>query len=54
MQVAGRTARLYVNQGAEPALIVTDLVPVCGGSGIALWIGNRTIARFANVRVTPW
>lgn len=54
VQIAGSTARLYINDAAQPALVVTDLVSGCAtGSEIGLWIGNRTIAYFSNIKVTP-
>jgi hypothetical protein len=54
VEIAGRSAKLYVNDAAQPALIVTDLVTDCGhGSGVAFWLGNRTIAYLSKVKVTP-
>jgi len=53
IQVAGSTARLYVNGADQPALIVNDLKqPVVNGA-IGLWIGPGTIAHFTGLRVTP-
>ena len=51
VEVAGRTARLYVHDAPQPALVVTDLKLGAGGGGVALWIGPGTEGFFANVRV---
>ena len=53
IQVAGQTARLFVNGNAQPALIVNDLKQPSANGGIALWIGPGTIAHFADLRITP-
>jgi hypothetical protein len=51
--VAGRTARLYVHDAPQPALVVTDLKLGTEGGGVALWIGPGTEGFFGAVRVTP-
>jgi hypothetical protein len=51
VQVSGRTARLFVHDGPQPALVVTDLKLGVEGGGVALWIGPGTEGFFANVRV---
>jgi hypothetical protein len=50
--VAGSKARLYVNGGQQPCLIVNDLKlpPVAGAIG--LWAGPGTDAYFANLHLT--
>ncbi len=53
IEVAGRTARLFVHDAPQPALVVTDLKLGTEGGGVALWIGPGTEGFFANVRVTP-
>ena len=51
IEVAGRTAKLYVHGAPQPALVVTDLKLGTEGGGVALWIGPGTEGFFANVRV---
>ena len=54
IEVRGVNARLYVNDGAQPTLIVNDLKTGAGAKGgIALWVGPGTIAHFRNLTVTP-
>jgi len=53
IEVADRTARLFVHGASQPALVVTDLKLGTEGGGVALWIGPGTEGFFANVRVTP-
>ena len=49
--VAGTTARLFVHDAAQPALIVSDLKLGTGEGGIALWIGAGTEGFFSNLKV---
>jgi hypothetical protein len=51
IQVAGSSARLYVNGAEQPTLVVNDLKqpPVAGA--IALWVGPGTIAHFSDLKV---
>jgi hypothetical protein len=49
--VRGRTAKLYVNGAAQPALIVNDLKHGETGGAVALWGHTTTDAYFANLRV---
>jgi hypothetical protein len=49
--VDGTKAQLYVNRTAQPVLIVNDLKHGDTEGGVALWIGNGTVAHFANVKV---
>lgn len=52
IEVAGRTARLFVHGAPQPALVVTDLKLGTEGGGVALWIGPGTEGFFANLQVT--
>ena len=52
IEVAGTTARLYVNGLDQPCLIVNDLKLGESGGAVALWIGPGTVAHFSNLRVT--
>ena len=52
IDVAGATARLYVHDAKQPALVVTDLKLGAGEGGVALWIGSGTEGYFSNLRVT--
>jgi hypothetical protein len=51
--VSGTTARLFVHQAAQPALVVSDLKLGTTEGGVALWIGAGTEGYFANLRVSP-
>lgn len=53
IQVSGTTAKLYVNGAEQPTLIVNDLKKTAWYGGIALWVGQGTIAHFADLRITP-
>lgn len=54
IDVAGDKARLYVNNHAQPALIVNDVKTGASGSGgVALWFEGSTIAHFANLKIAP-
>jgi hypothetical protein len=47
----GSTAKLYVHDADQPALIVHDLKqPVAAGS-VALWVGPGTIAHFSDLTI---
>ena len=52
--VHGPTARLFVNNAAEPTLVVEDLKhgPDARGA-VGLWVDAGTIAHFSNLRITP-
>lgn len=50
--VAGRTARLYVNDAKEPCLVVTDLKHGDGAGAVALWAHVQTEAYFGGLKVT--
>ena len=53
IQVAGSSARVFVNGAEQPTLIVNDLnQPIVNGA-IALWVGPGTIAHFSDLKVTP-
>ena len=49
--VAGTTARLYVHEATQPALVVNDLKLGEGEGGVALWIASGTEGFFANLRI---
>jgi hypothetical protein len=51
--VKGTRAELYVNDAAQPCLIVKDLKLGEVSGAIALWVGTGTEAHFANLKVTP-
>jgi hypothetical protein len=48
-----KIAKLYVNGAEQPTLIVNDLKQPLSTGGIALWVGQGTIAHFADLKVTP-
>ena len=51
--VAGDKARLFLDGGSQPTLIVNGLKGGAGRrGGVALWIGPGTIAHFAEIRVS--
>ena len=51
VDVAGTTARLFVHDAPEPALVVTDLKLGVAGGSVALWIGPGTEGFFSNLRI---
>jgi len=51
VDVAGTTARLFVHDAPQPALVVTDLKLGVGTGGVALWIGAGTEGYFSNLRI---
>ena len=54
IEVRGDRARLYVNDAAQPCLIVNDLKTGASGRGkIALWIGLGAVGHFRNLVVSP-
>ncbi|MGA2537228.1 MAG: hypothetical protein ABSF53_14520 [Terracidiphilus sp.] len=53
MEVKGKTARLYINGAEQPTLIVNDLKQPESNGGVALWVGQGTIAHFADLKITP-
>jgi hypothetical protein len=54
IEVHGTRARLFVNDQAQPTLVVNDLKTGATATGaVALWIGPGTIAHFRNLTVTP-
>jgi len=52
IEVKGKIARLYINGAEQPTLIVNDLKQPVSNGGVALWVGQGTIAHFADLRVT--
>ena len=53
IQVAGPSAKLFVNGAEQPALIVNDLKQTPVKGAVALWIGPGTIAHFAGLKISP-
>ncbi len=51
IDVSGRTARLFVHDAPQPALVVSDLKLGTEAGGVALWIGAGTDGYFSNLRV---
>jgi hypothetical protein len=52
IEVAGRTARLYVHGAAQPCLIVNDLRLEPRAGSVALWVGPGTEGYFSNLKIT--
>jgi hypothetical protein len=53
IEVAGTTARLYVNGASQPCLVVNDLKQGDRAGRIALWAHVTTDAYFGPISVTP-
>jgi hypothetical protein len=51
IDVDGRKARLYVNGGAQPSLIVNDMKHEPQAGRVALWVGPGTEGYFANLKI---
>ena len=52
IEVEGRTARLYVHDAEQPALVVGAMLGEVEAGAVALWIGHGTEAFFRNVRIS--
>jgi hypothetical protein len=52
IDVAGRTARLYVNGAEQPCLIVNDMKLEPRAGGVALWVGPGTEGYFSNLKIS--
>jgi hypothetical protein len=52
IEVTGVRARLYVNGGTQPTLIVNDLKRGAASGAVGLWIGPGTEAYFRNLNIT--
>jgi len=50
--VNGSLARLYVNDAAQPALIINDLKLPPASGGIGLWVGPGSRAYFKSLKIT--
>lgn len=50
--VAGSSARLYVNDARQPALIVNDLKRPATSGGIGLWVGPGSNAYFRSLKLS--
>jgi hypothetical protein len=53
IHVRGKAAWLYINGAQQPTLIVNDLKQSLSTGGIALWVGQGTIAYFADLKIMP-
>ena len=54
IEVNGNKARLYVNNAAQPTLLVNDVkTGASAKGGVALWFEGSTVAHFANLKITP-
>jgi hypothetical protein len=53
IEVEGEKARLYVNDAAQPCLVVNDLKHGDSRGKVALWTRVSTDAYFANLRIVP-
>jgi hypothetical protein len=51
IEVAGKTARLYLHNASQPCLIVNDLKHGESQGKIALWLHSSTLARYRNLVV---
>lgn len=52
IEVEGQRARLFLNGGDQPVLIVNDLKSgVDSSGGVALWVGPEAAGYFRNIRV---
>jgi predicted enzyme related to lactoylglutathione lyase len=52
IEVEGTTARLFVNEAAQPCLIVKDLKHGESEGMVALWLHSSTLARYRDLTVT--
>jgi hypothetical protein len=52
LEIAGRTARLFVHGAAQPCLIVNDLRLDPAPGAVLLWVGPGTEGYFANLKIT--
>lgn len=52
IDIAGRTARLYVNGAEQPCLIVNDMKLEPKAGGVALWVGPGTEGYFVNLKIS--
>ena len=53
IEVAGRTAKLYINGSAQPSLVVDGLKGEDLHGAVGLWGFTNEEAYFSNVRITP-
>src|SRR5260221_14662009 len=53
IEVAGRTAKLFLNGSAKPALVVDGLKGEDLRGGVALWGYTNQESYFSNLRITP-
>lgn len=53
IEVAGRSARIFLNGSSKPSLVVDGLKSSMLHGGIALWTSAGEESYFSNVRITP-
>jgi hypothetical protein len=53
IEIAGRTAKLYVSGAEQPCLVVNDLRLEPAEGSVALWVGPGTEGYFSNLKITP-
>ena len=54
IEVRGDKARLFVNDGDQPVLVVNDVKSGASGKGgVALWSGIGTVGHFRNLTIKP-
>jgi hypothetical protein len=53
IEVAGTTAKLFVNGATQPSLVVTNLKHGDSRGAVALWTRISSEAWFSNLRITP-
>ncbi|MEJ7708533.1 MAG: family 16 glycoside hydrolase [Pyrinomonadaceae bacterium] len=53
IEVAGRSAKLYVNGSTQPCLVVEGMRNEDLRGGVGLYVGPGTEAYFSNLRITP-
>jgi hypothetical protein len=52
IEVRSDKARLYVHDAPQPVLVVNDLKQGQSQGQVALWVESKTVAPFANLRVS--
>jgi hypothetical protein len=53
IELKGTKARFYLNGAQQPTLVVNDLKLGESRGKLGLWIGQFTVAHYANLRITP-
>jgi hypothetical protein len=52
IEIAGRTARLYVHGAEQPCLMVNDMKLEPKAGGVALWVGPGTEGYFTDLKIS--